>query len=88
MNPIVKQRVIDIENADNFELGGFADHTTPLIRDCWYVAALTHEISREVISKRLLGVDVALYRTLAGKAVAVRKSNAVFAIPFLLEFVV
>lgn len=72
MNPIVKQRVIDIENADNFELGGFADHTTPLIRDCWYVAALTHEISREVISKRLLGVDVALYRTLAGKAVAVR----------------
>ncbi len=72
MNSIVDQRVIDIENVDDFELGGFADHTTPLIRDCWYVAALAHEVSREVISKRLLGVEVALYRTLAGKAVAVR----------------
>lgn len=72
MNTIVDQSVIELENPDNFELGGFADHNTPLIKDCWYVAALTHEVSREVISKRLLGMDVALYRTLAGKAVAVR----------------
>jgi phenylpropionate dioxygenase-like ring-hydroxylating dioxygenase large terminal subunit len=55
-----------------FEPGGFADHTTPLIRNCWYVAALGSEVSREIISRRLLGVDVALYRTLAGEAVAVR----------------
>lgn len=72
MNPILDSNAIDIENADNFELGGFADHTTPLIRDCWYVAALSHEVSRQVISKRLLGVDVAMYRTLDGKAIAVR----------------
>jgi phenylpropionate dioxygenase-like ring-hydroxylating dioxygenase large terminal subunit len=72
LNSIVDQRLIDIESPGHFEMGGFADHTTPLIRDCWYVAALAHEVAREVISKRLLGVDVALYRTLAGRAVAVR----------------
>jgi phenylpropionate dioxygenase-like ring-hydroxylating dioxygenase large terminal subunit len=55
-----------------FEAGGFADHTTPLIRNCWYVAALSSEVSREIISRRLLGVDVALYRTEAGAPVAVR----------------
>ncbi|MEN9538696.1 MAG: hypothetical protein RLZZ126_931 [Pseudomonadota bacterium] len=56
----------------SFEPGGFADHTTPLIRNCWYVAGLSSEISRDIISRRLLGVDVALYRTLAGEAIAVR----------------
>lgn len=55
-----------------FEAGGFANHTTPLIRNCWYVAALGSEISRDIISRRLLGVDVAMYRTLAGEVVAVR----------------
>lgn len=72
MNSIADLQAIDIEHAGQFALGGFADHTTPLIKDCWYVAALTHEVSREVISRQLLGVDIALYRTLAGKAVAVR----------------
>ena len=55
-----------------FVLGGIADHATPLIRNCWYVAALASEVSRDIISRRLLGVDVALYRTLAGEVVAVR----------------
>ena len=55
-----------------FEPGGFADHSTPLVMNCWYVAALSHEISRDIISRRLLGSDVALYRTLAGQAIAVR----------------
>jgi len=72
MNSIVSPIPIDTENPGNFELYGFADHTTPLILDCWYVAALTTEVTREVISKRLLGTDVALYRTLSGKPVAVR----------------
>lgn len=58
--------------APGFVLGGIADHSTPLVRNCWYVAALGHEVSRDIISRRLLGVDVALYRTLAGEAVAVR----------------
>ena len=55
-----------------FEVGGFADHATPLIRNCWYMAALSSEVSRDIISRRLLGVDVALYRTEAGAPVAVR----------------
>ncbi|WP_432696672.1 Rieske 2Fe-2S domain-containing protein [Marinobacterium sp. YM272] len=51
---------------------GFADHETPLVRNCWYVAARSSEVTREVISRRLLGVDVAMYRTLDGRPVAVR----------------
>jgi phenylpropionate dioxygenase-like ring-hydroxylating dioxygenase large terminal subunit len=57
---------------DTFEPGRFADQNTPLIRDCWYVAGFSDEISRDVISKRFLGVEVALYRTEAGEPVAVR----------------
>lgn len=49
-----------------------ADHRTPLVRNCWYVAALASEVSRTLMHRRLLGVDVALYRTLAGAPVAVR----------------
>ncbi|MDM0116076.1 aromatic ring-hydroxylating dioxygenase subunit alpha [Variovorax sp. J22R133] len=56
----------------SFEAGGFADHNTPLVRNCWYVAALSSEVSRDIMSRRLLGVDVALYRTMAGEPVAVR----------------
>jgi phenylpropionate dioxygenase-like ring-hydroxylating dioxygenase large terminal subunit len=54
-----------------FEAGGFADNRTPLIRNCWYVAALASEVSRDIISRRLLDTDVAMYRTLAGEPVAV-----------------
>lgn len=55
-----------------FEAGGYADHTTPLVRNCWYVAARSAEVGRDILSRRLLGVDVAMYRTLAGEPVAVR----------------
>ncbi|MGF6876933.1 Rieske 2Fe-2S domain-containing protein [Paraburkholderia sp. MM5477-R1] len=55
-----------------FTPGGFADHSTPLVRNSWYVAARSSDVSRDIISRRLLGVDVALYRTMAGEVVAVR----------------
>jgi len=55
-----------------FRPGGYANHTTPLIRNTWYVAGLSNEISRNIISRRFLGVEVALYRTLSGEPVAVR----------------
>nr|WP_314466795.1 aromatic ring-hydroxylating dioxygenase subunit alpha [uncultured Novosphingobium sp.] len=58
--------------ASPLEMGRFADQNTPLVRNCWYVAGFADEISRDIISRRLLGVDVALYRTLAGEPVAVR----------------
>jgi len=64
--------VIEQAPSFSFEAGGFADQDTPLVRDCWYVAGRSGEISRDIISRRLLGVDVALYRTLAGEPVAVR----------------
>jgi len=54
------------------EMGRFADQNTPLVRDCWYVAGFSDEITRDILARRLLGVDVALYRTLAGEPVAVR----------------
>ncbi len=55
-----------------FEADGFANHATPLVRDCWYVAARSSEVGRDIIARRLLGVEVAMYRTLAGEPVAVR----------------
>lgn len=55
-----------------FEMSHFADQDTPLIRNCWYMAAPGQEITREPVSRRLLGVDIAMYRTLAGAPVAVR----------------
>ena len=51
---------------------GYADQDTPLVRNCWYVAGRSSEIGRELLQRRILGVDVALYRTLAGAPVAVR----------------
>lgn len=58
--------------AFTFERGAYADHSTPLVRNAWYVAGLAKEISRDIIARRFLGVDVALYRTLAGEPIAVR----------------
>ncbi len=73
MDMIVERPVeFIVQEQRPFVPGGFADHTTPLVRNCWYVAALANEVSRDIISRRLLGVDVALYRTLAGEPVAVR----------------
>jgi phenylpropionate dioxygenase-like ring-hydroxylating dioxygenase large terminal subunit len=72
MNPTTPGHSAPIQDDTPLNMGGFADHNTPLIKDCWYVAALATEVGREVLSRRLLGVDVALYRTLAGQAVAVR----------------
>ncbi|BBF72018.1 aromatic ring-hydroxylating dioxygenase subunit alpha [Sphingomonas bisphenolicum] len=60
------------ENLTPLEQERFADQTTPLIRDCWYVAGFSDEISREIISRRLLGIDIAMYRTVSGEPVAVR----------------
>lgn len=57
---------------DGEELGRFADQTTPLIRNCWYVAGLSSEFSRSLRSRRLLGIDLVLYRTVGGQAVAQR----------------
>lgn len=51
---------------------GYADQNTPLVFNCWYVAARAQEVSRELLSRRILGTEVAIYRTLAGHPVAVR----------------
>lgn len=52
--------------------GEFANYATPLIRNCWYVAGRSSEIGRRPIARRLLGIDVALYRTEDGRPVAMR----------------
>jgi phenylpropionate dioxygenase-like ring-hydroxylating dioxygenase large terminal subunit len=46
-----------------------ANHLTPLIRNCWYVAALGSEITRDLKERTLLGVPVVMYRTQAGAPV-------------------
>lgn len=54
------------------EPGDFANHATPLIRNCWYACARSSEIGRTALARRLLGTDVALFRTEAGVPVAMR----------------
>ncbi|NMO91720.1 aromatic ring-hydroxylating dioxygenase subunit alpha [Actinomycetospora sp. TBRC 11914] len=54
------------------EPGNFATHATPLVRNCWYVAARADEIGRTPLARKLVGADVVLYRTEAGEPVAMR----------------
>ena len=53
-------------------LPNLADHTTPFLRNEWYVAALSSEITRELLSRALLNRSVLLFRKLDGTAVALR----------------
>ena len=43
---------------------------TLLIRNEWYVAAWGHEVGRSLLARKILGEDVVLYRTVAGKPAA------------------
>ncbi len=47
-----------------------ADETTPFVFDCWYVAALGSEVTRQPLARRLLGLPVVLFRQQDGTAVA------------------
>lgn len=55
-----------------FDSGSFANHATPLVRNCWYVCARRAEIGRAPLARRLLDVDVVMYRTQGGQPVAMR----------------
>ena len=41
-----------------------------MLKRHWYVAAWAHEVTRELLARRLLGEPVVLYRTTAGRVVA------------------
>jgi vanillate O-demethylase monooxygenase subunit len=49
-----------------------ADHTTPFIRNEWYVAADTAELGRNPMDRTVLGWSVLMYRKLDGSPVAMR----------------
>jgi phenylpropionate dioxygenase-like ring-hydroxylating dioxygenase large terminal subunit len=55
-----------------YDTGQFADHTTRLVRNCWYVAALSEEVTRTLSSKILLGTSVVMFRKLDGTPVIMR----------------
>src|SRR5688572_116549 len=42
----------------------------PLIRNAWYCAAWSDEVGQDLLARRILDTPVLLYRTLAGKPVA------------------
>lgn len=56
--------------ASQRQSGAMAGPGTPLIRECWYVAAWTAEIDRSLLSRRILGEQVVLYRAEDGSAIA------------------
>lgn len=47
-----------------------ADRNTPFVFNEWYVAAFSDDISRTLLPRTLLGKRILMYRTQAGKAVA------------------
>lgn len=53
-----------------------ANHTTPLVKNSWYVAALAEEVSRDLLERTLLGKTVLLYRKLDGTPVIMQNRCA------------
>lgn len=53
-----------------------ADQHTPLIKNCWYVAARSNEVSREPLARDILGTSVVLFRKENGEAVALQNRCA------------
>ncbi|MDE2350994.1 MAG: aromatic ring-hydroxylating dioxygenase subunit alpha [Alphaproteobacteria bacterium] len=47
-----------------------ADRSTPFIFNCWYMAGFAGEIGRTLLARTILGRPLVLYRTEAGKPVA------------------
>lgn len=61
------------------EAGGkklMADRDTPLLMECWYVAAWGEEVGRQPLERWLLGYPVVLYRTSDRKVVALHNRCA------------
>lgn len=53
-----------------------ANQHTPLIKNCWYVAARAGEVSRAPIARELLGTSLVLFRKENGDAVALQNRCA------------
>ena len=49
-----------------------ADHTTPLIRNAWYVVALADEVTRTPIGREVMETSLVLYRGADGQPVALQ----------------
>lgn len=49
-----------------------ADHRTPFVLDDWYVAAFSDEVGRDLLARKILGVEVLFYRREDGVATALR----------------
>lgn len=60
-----------------------ADHTTPLVKNCGYVAAVSSEVNRNFLERTLLGKTVLMYDTEDGKCVF--KGNVVHLVRSLLD---
>lgn len=65
-----------MSSSNNTQLSGaraskaLADAETPLLRNVWYVAARSEEITRKPLSRRILGKELVLYRKEDGTPVA------------------
>lgn len=53
-----------------------ANQHTPLIKNCWYVAAQSNEVSRMPMARQLLGTSVVLFRKENGEPVALQNRCA------------
>jgi len=63
---MLDQRAVDMARANAKRM---ADETTPLIRNCWYVAAFSADLpAGKLLARRMLGNNLVLYRTPDGVA--------------------
>src|SRR5215203_1857100 len=53
-----------------------ADESTPFVRNCWYIAALSTEVNRKLMDRWILEQNVLLYRREDGVAVAMQNRCA------------
>ncbi|RMF07620.1 MAG: aromatic ring-hydroxylating dioxygenase subunit alpha [Alphaproteobacteria bacterium] len=58
------------------EIGAIADRLTPLVRNAWYVAAWSSEVSRTLTRRWVLSQDILMYRDRAGRVVALQNRCA------------
>jgi len=59
-----------VQRRDQRMTDEMAGPNTPLIRNCWYVAAWGAEVDRSMVSRRILGRPIVLYRTTGGTPIA------------------
>jgi phenylpropionate dioxygenase-like ring-hydroxylating dioxygenase large terminal subunit len=85
MHAAIEERQVKLARATARHL---ANERTPLIRNCWYVAAFSHDVVEgQLFARRLLDVNVVLYRDAESRVHALRDRCAHRSFPLSKGFI-